>query len=84
MMASQTAHSPPYASVDEKIILRSIPFKGTEGVYMLPHHAKEIDRLTKQHVLMRSTTADLQLATPITSGTKELRVLDCGCADGRS
>lgn len=32
---------------------------------------------------MRSTTENLQLADPITAGAKELRVLDCGCADGK-
>jgi hypothetical protein len=83
-MASETVTAPPYASIASKAILKSNPFRGTEGVYMLPHHAKEIDRLTKQHLFMRSTTEDLQLAIPITSGAKELRVLDCGCADGKS
>jgi hypothetical protein len=82
-MVSATVTPPPVENVESKIVVKSNAFKGTEGVYMLPHHVKEIDRLTRQHVFMRSSTEDLQLATPITSGAKELRVLDCGAADGK-
>jgi hypothetical protein len=82
-MASAIVTSAPYENAASEAILRSNAFRGTEGVYMLPHHAKEIDRLTKQHLFMRSTTENLQLANPITYGAKELRVLDCGCADGK-
>ncbi|KFX98274.1 hypothetical protein O988_04449 [Pseudogymnoascus sp. VKM F-3808] len=81
-MASAVAVFPALEHAASETILKSNAFRGTEGVYMLPHHAKEIDRLTKQHLFMRSTTDNLQLADPITAGAKELRVLDCGCADG--
>lgn len=82
-MVSATVTPLPVENVASKIVVKSNAFKGTEGVYMLPHHVKEIDRLTRQHIFMRSSTEDLQLATPITSGAKELRVLDCGAADGK-
>lgn len=49
---------------------------------MLPHHAKEIERLTKQHHFMMSTTAGQLLASHVTAGNGPLRVLDAGCADG--
>lgn len=54
-------------------------FHGTEGVYLLPHHRDEIERLQKQHEFIKSATSG-QL-TPIHLGTKA-SVLDCGCADG--
>jgi hypothetical protein len=59
-------------------------FVGTEGEYMLPHHAKEIERLRKQHVFMNSTTGGQLLVVPLVNepGNKKLRVLDSGAADG--
>jgi hypothetical protein len=59
-------------------------FVGTEGEYMLPHHAKEIERLRKQHVFMNSTTGGQLLVVPLVTepGDKKLRVLDSGAADG--
>ncbi|KAL2792988.1 methyltransferase family protein [Aspergillus keveii] len=59
-------------------------FVGTEGEYMLPHHAKEIERLRKQHVFMNSTTGGQPLVVPLVNepGNKKLRVLDSGAADG--
>ncbi|KAL4783845.1 methyltransferase family protein [Aspergillus varians] len=60
-------------------------FVGTEGEYMLPHHAKEIERLRKQHVFMNSTTLGQLLVVPTLNqpqSDKQLRVLDSGAADG--
>ncbi|KAL4863814.1 hypothetical protein BDV12DRAFT_201748 [Aspergillus spectabilis] len=60
-------------------------FVGTEGEYMLPHHAKEIERLRKQHVFMNSTTDGQLLVVPSINGSnypKPFRVLDSGAADG--
>lgn len=57
-------------------------FSGTEGAYMLPHHAKEIERLRRQHRFMNSTTEGKLLVTPNTEGFSPLRILDAGCADG--
>lgn len=57
---------------------QAMAFQGTEGIYMLPHHVREIDRL------MRSTTDGVLLVVPLPSQRKTLRVLDSGCADGRS
>jgi hypothetical protein len=57
-------------------------FSGTEGAYMLPHHAKEIERLQRQHRFMNSTTEGKLLVTPNTEGFSPLRILDAGCADG--
>ena len=57
-------------------------FSGTEGAYMLPHNAKEIKRLQRQHHLINSTTEDKLLVTPNTKGFSLLRILDAGCADG--
>ncbi|KAL2856517.1 methyltransferase family protein [Aspergillus pseudoustus] len=59
-------------------------FVGTEGEYMLPHHAKEIERLRKQHVFMNSTNGGQLLVVPSVNqpGNQTLRVLDSGAADG--
>lgn len=67
---------------NEGTLARSTKFTGTEGVYMLPHHAKEIDRLRRQHRFMASTTDGVLLATPNIYGLGDLAVLDAGCADG--
>lgn len=61
---------------------RTTEFSGTEGIYLLPHHQKEIDRLRKQHKFMNSTTGGFLLVTPNLHGTGPLRVLDAGAADG--
>lgn len=61
---------------------KSNAFSGTEGVYMLPHHVLEIDRLRRQHLFMKSTTNGALLVMPLSSEKKALRVLDSGCADG--
>ena len=63
--------------------VKSTAFSGTEGVYMLPHHAQEINRLQRQHRFMKSTTDGVQLVVPL-STHETLQVLDCGCADGTS
>ena len=62
--------------------IKSNAFSGTEGVYMLPHHVQEIDRLRRQHRFMKSTTDGALLVTPLPSERKNLCVLDSGCADG--
>lgn len=59
-------------------------FLGSEGVYMLPHHVSEIERLRKQHHFMATTTDGLLLDPRVTAGDGPLRVLDAGCADGWS
>ena len=61
--------------------VKSTAFSGTEGVYMLPHHVQEINRLQRQHRFMKSTTDGVQLVVPL-SKRQKVRVLDCGCADG--
>ncbi|KAF2499003.1 methyltransferase family protein [Lophium mytilinum] len=56
------------------------PFAGTEGIYLLPHHIKEIERLRGQHRLILSSTGNTLLTAPIKE--KKPRVLDSGAADG--
>ncbi|KAL9596516.1 MAG: hypothetical protein Q9219_005737 [cf. Caloplaca sp. 3 TL-2023] len=56
-------------------------FSGTEGVYMLPHHQQEIDRLQRQHRFMKGTTDGALLDIPLPSVRKQIQVLDSGCAD---
>ncbi|SCO76695.1 related to methyltransferase [Fusarium oxysporum] len=58
------------------------PFSGTEGSYMLPHHAQEIERLHRQHLFMNTTTGGQLLVVPSIHEKKSLRVLDSGAADG--
>jgi len=60
----------------------STAFAGTEGIYLLPHHAKEIERLQKQHLFMNSSTGGILLLTPNAIGESPLKVLDAGAADG--
>ncbi|KAL8770468.1 MAG: hypothetical protein Q9209_003894 [Squamulea sp. 1 TL-2023] len=60
---------------------KSNAFAGTEGVYMLPHHHQEIDRLQRQHRFMKGTTDGALLFTPLPTNQTTLRVLDSGCAD---
>ena len=63
-------------------VYKSNEFSGTEGMYMLPHHALEIDRLQRQHRFMKGTTDGALLTRSLPSEAKALRVLDCGAADG--
>jgi hypothetical protein len=59
-------------------------FTGSEGVYLLPHHEKEILRLQTQHNFMNTSTEGILLATPnVVNGNSPLRILDAGCADGQ-
>ncbi|GKZ42338.1 hypothetical protein AbraIFM66951_001421 [Aspergillus brasiliensis] len=58
-------------------------FVGTEGIYNLPHHQGEIDRLQRQHNFILSSTGGLLLSTPVGTNAT-LRILDSGAADGRS
>lgn len=61
----------------------SLPtFSGTEGAYMLPHHAKEIERLRRQHEFMNTTTGGQLLVPQVIPQQPSLRVLDSGAADG--
>jgi len=55
-------------------------FKGTEGIYLLPHHVEEIERLRRQHQFIKSSTNNelTHLDLPLNA-----RILDSGCADGR-
>ncbi|EAW09029.1 class I SAM-dependent methyltransferase [Aspergillus clavatus NRRL 1] len=66
------AHRPAETQVQDE-------FSGTEGVYLLPHHHEEIERLQRQHYFLKAATDDK--LTPINLPTWA-RVLDCGCADG--
>lgn len=59
-------------------------FGGTEGYYMLPHHQTEIERLKRQHEFVKSSTDNELLGFPLAISKSELRVLDSGCADGKS
>ncbi|KAF2626055.1 hypothetical protein BU25DRAFT_472892 [Macroventuria anomochaeta] len=52
----------------------SVGFLGSEGVCMLPHHASEIERLTKQHDLLATTTDGLLLASVVTAGSNSLKL----------
>ncbi|EFY85513.1 methyltransferase family protein [Metarhizium acridum CQMa 102] len=63
------------AAADE----RGNRFAGTEGVYLLPHHAKEIERLKTQHAFILSSTGGVLLTAPLKPAVK---VLDSGAADG--
>ncbi|KAF2806144.1 uncharacterized protein BDZ99DRAFT_466411 [Mytilinidion resinicola] len=56
------------------------PFTGTEGIYLLPHHIKEIERLRTQHNLILSATGNTLITAPIKE--PKPRVLDSGAADG--
>lgn len=60
---------------------RGNSFAGTEGVYLLPHHAKEIERLKTQHAFILSSTGGVLLTAPLKPTVK---VLDSGAADGKS
>ncbi|KAK4041633.1 hypothetical protein C8A01DRAFT_34358 [Parachaetomium inaequale] len=55
-------------------------FPGTEGVYLFPHHAKEIERLRAQHALILSSTGGILVTAPLKQS--KIKVLDCGAADG--
>ncbi|KAH6866128.1 hypothetical protein B0T10DRAFT_534374 [Thelonectria olida] len=58
------------------------PFSGSEGSYMLPHHAQEIERLRRQHHFMNLTTGGQLVVVPSIHSQASLRVLDSGAADG--
>lgn len=55
-------------------------FTGTEGTYLLPHHAKEIERLREQHALILSCTGNVLVTAPLTQ--PKIKVLDCGASEG--
>lgn len=57
-------------------------FVGTEGIYNLPHHRREIDRLQRQHNFILSSTGGLLLSIPVETNAT-LRILDAGAADGK-
>lgn len=75
---------PRAAHLDAMPQVNKAAFSGTEGVYMLPHHVQEIDRLRRQHWFMKGTTDGALLVSKLPSDQKTLRVLDSGCADGMS
>jgi hypothetical protein len=70
------------ATITETKSSDPVGFLGTEGHYMLPHHVSEIERLTKQHEFMSTTTKNHLLVPAVLAGTGPLKVLDAGCADG--
>ncbi|EAQ87473.1 hypothetical protein CHGG_04092 [Chaetomium globosum CBS 148.51] len=55
-------------------------FTGTEGIYLLPHHAKEIERLREQHALILFSTGNVLVTAPLRQ--PKIRVLDCGASEG--
>ncbi|KAE8148716.1 putative methyltransferase [Aspergillus avenaceus] len=63
--------APQFPSKDE--------FRGTEGIYLLPHHQEEIKRLQRQHFFIKAATDDKLTSVELPPGA---RVLDSGCADG--
>ncbi|KAL8687135.1 MAG: hypothetical protein Q9218_006608 [Villophora microphyllina] len=73
---------PQAAKLDLTPRVKTTAFSGTEGVYMLPHHVQEIDRLQRQHRFMKGTTDGALLVSKLPSDQRTLRVLDSGCADG--
>jgi hypothetical protein len=78
-MSMMDPNNPAWSGSKEN---RSTAFMGTEGLYMLPHHVKEIERLRKQHIFMNTTTDGILLNTPNICNADHLKVLDAGCADG--
>ena len=81
MEVQQPQSTDPFAPRWES---RSNAFSGTEGVYLLPHHQQEIDRLQRQHRFMKGTTDGALLVVPLPNNQNTIRVLDSGCADGGS
>jgi hypothetical protein len=79
-MASATASAVSGAAT---VSASLAPFSGTEGTYMLPHHAREIERLHRQHLFMNTTTGGQLLVVPSIHEKKSLHVLDSGAADGK-
>ncbi|POR31210.1 Uncharacterized protein TPAR_08582 [Tolypocladium paradoxum] len=77
-MATAAASTPMAVTGSKKLP----PFSGTEGIYMLPHHPREIERLQRQHFFMSSTTDGQLLVVPVIHQRKSLRVLDSGAANG--
>ena len=55
-------------------------FMGTEGVYLLPHHKEEIERLQRQHGFIKAASDGELTNVKLPTGA---RVLDTGCADGK-
>lgn len=55
-------------------------FAGSEGIYHLPHHAKEVDRLQRQSALILSSTQNVLITAPLKPG--KVKVLDSGASDG--
>ncbi|KAF2150681.1 putative methyltransferase [Myriangium duriaei CBS 260.36] len=74
-----TAVSTSLSHRDAPTEVREDEFNGTEGVYLLPHHAEEIKRLQRQHEFIRSATFDRLTSLKL---PRNARVLDSGCADG--
>lgn len=51
--------------------------------YLLPHTKEEILRLRRQHEFTKSSVSGELVAAPIAKDTAaDLKILDCGCADG--
>ncbi|KAJ5660841.1 uncharacterized protein N7484_000213 [Penicillium longicatenatum] len=74
MAATVTSSAPPSGP-------KGNVFVGTEGIYLLPHHQREIERLQKQHNFFLSSTNGILLTVPL-QNQSDWRILDSGAADG--
>lgn len=66
----------------QKPIGRGNAFQGTEGIYLLPHHPNELERVKLCHGLMLSDTGNVLIKSPLPAAGSTIRILDSGCADG--
>lgn len=52
--------------------------------YLLGQHGREVERLQKQHRWIQSCLKGKIVFAPVELDKSSLRVLDVGCADGKS
>lgn len=81
-MAAETMLSTSQSTLDPSAMsgVRAI-YSGTEGAYLLPHNDTEIERLQRQHRLLKTATNGKLVPAML---PKDAAVLDSGCADGES
>lgn len=72
------------APIGSRLMGRQSPatdlYAGSEGIYLLPHHPREIERLKIQHEFILSSAKGVLLTTPLSK--KKIKVLDAGASDG--